>query len=84
VISFIAPHTLTARALVVATDAALTVQNCSGEDPVDVTTDGQIVCALGPGEDMKVRFEHDRALLAQRPGANFYHRLREKFGRLAY
>jgi NAD+ kinase len=84
VVSFIAPHTLTARALVVATDAVLTVQNCSGSDPVDVTTDGRIVCALEPQGEMRVRFEHDQVLLAQTPGSSFYHRLREKFGRLAY
>ncbi|MBX5470666.1 MAG: NAD(+)/NADH kinase [Thermoleophilaceae bacterium] len=83
VVSFIAPHTLTARALVVATDAVMTVQNCSSADPVDVTTDGRIVCPLRAGEEMHVRFMHDRALLAQLPGSNFYHRLREKFGRLA-
>jgi NAD+ kinase len=84
VVSFIAPHTLTARALVVATDAVLTVQNGSESEPVDVTTDGRIVCALGPQEEMDIRFHHDKVLLAQRPGSNFYHRLREKFGRLAY
>jgi len=84
VVSFIAPHTLTARALVVATDAVLTVQNRSENEPVDVTTDGRIVCALKPREEMDIRFQHDQVLLAQRPGSNFYHRLREKFGRLAY
>jgi NAD+ kinase len=83
VVSFIAPHTLTARALVVATDAVLTVHNGSESEPVDVTTDGRIVCALGPGEQMDIRFHHDEVLLAQRPGSSFYHRLREKFGRLA-
>jgi NAD+ kinase len=84
VVSFIAPHTLTARALVVATDAVLTVQNGSENEPVDVTTDGRIVCALDPHAEMNIRFHHDRVLLAQQPGSSFYHRLREKFGRLAY
>jgi NAD+ kinase len=84
VVSFIAPHTLTARALVVATDAILTVRNRSDNEPVDVTTDGRIVCALEPRGDMDVSFHHQKVLLAQRPGSNFYHRLREKFGRLAY
>jgi NAD+ kinase len=84
VVSFIAPHTLTARALVVATDAVLTVQNRSESEPVDVTTDGRLVCALDAHGEMDVRFHHDQVLLAQRPGSSFYHRLREKFGRLAY
>jgi len=84
VVSFIAPHTLTARALVVATDAVLTVQNCSESEPVDVTTDGQIVCALDERQEMDIHFRPDEVQLAQRPGSSFYHRLREKFGRLAY
>jgi NAD+ kinase len=84
VVSFIAPHTLTARALVVATDAVLSVQNRSYSEPVDVTTDGQIVCALDERQEMDIRFRPDEVQLAQRPGSSFYHRLREKFGRLAY
>jgi NAD+ kinase len=61
----------------------LTVHNSSDNEPVDVTTDGRIVCALEPMAAMDVRFQHDQVLLAQRPGSSFYHRLREKFGRLA-
>jgi NAD+ kinase len=84
VVSFIAPHTLTARALVVAPDDPLEVTNRSLEEPVEVTTDGHTVCSLPSQARLEIRFEHDRALLAQRPGASFYHRLREKFGRLSY
>jgi NAD+ kinase len=83
-VSFIAPHTLTARALVVAPDDVLEVANRSREDAVEVTTDGRRVCELAPQEHIEVRFERDQALLAQAPGANFYHRMRDKFGRLAY
>ena len=84
VVSFIAPHTLTARTLVIGTDDVLTVRNLSTEDPVDVDADGRRVCTLGPREDLEVRFEDDQVLLAQCPGRSFYHQLREKFGRLAY
>jgi NAD+ kinase len=83
VVSFIAPHTLTARALVVATNAELAVRNNSNSEPVDVTTDGRILCGLDPHQQMPIRFEHDQVLLAQKPGSSYYHRLREKFGRLA-
>jgi NAD+ kinase len=82
VVSFIAPHTLSARALVVAPDDVLQVTNESAEEPVDVTTDGRTVCTLAPQERVEVRFRHDVALLAQVAGASFYHRLRDKFGRL--
>jgi NAD+ kinase len=84
IVSFIAPHTLTARTLVVAPDDRLEVTNRSGDDAVDVTTDGQAVCTLPPGASMTIRFEHGRVLLAQTPGASFYHRLRDKFGRLSF
>jgi NAD+ kinase len=84
VVSFIAPHTLTARALVVAPGDVLTVTNRSRETDIEMTTDGRGVCVLAREASMSIRFERGRALLAQVPGASFYHRLREKFGRLAY
>lgn len=84
VVSFIAPHTLTARALVVAPDDVLTIENLSSREPVDVTTDNRPVAELAPGASVEVRFLHDQVHLAQREGAHFYHRIREKFGRLAY
>ena len=83
VVSFIAPHTLTARALVVAPGDALQVVNRSPEEPVDVTTDGRRVCTLDPHERVEVTFRDGMALLAQVGGASFYNRLRDKFGRLS-
>jgi NAD+ kinase len=84
VVSFIAPHTLTARTLVVAPNDVLTIENLSQREDVEVTADGRPTCALAPGEQLAVRFEHDRFLLAQVSGTSFYHRFSEKFGRLAY
>jgi NAD+ kinase len=83
VVSFIAPHSLTARALVVAPGDVLTVLNRSREESVDVTVDGRPVCTLPPGEEIEASFVDGQGSLAQVPGANFYHRLREKFGRLS-
>jgi NAD+ kinase len=84
VVSFIAPHTLTARALVVAPGDALVVTNRSRSEEVDVSTDARTVCALAPEASMRVEFRDRQALLAQTPGASFYNRLRDKFGRLSY
>ena len=84
VVSFIAPHTLTARSLVVAPGDVLEVRNRSRAEEVDMTTDGQMVAPLPAGGTVAIRFEKGRALLAQAPGATFYHRLRDKFGRLSY
>lgn len=84
VVSFIAPHSLTARTLVVAPNDTLTVSNRSREEPADISVDGHVVCELAAGEAMSMRFADAQAVLAQLPGATFYHRLREKFGRLAF
>jgi NAD+ kinase len=83
VVSFIAPHSLTARALVIAPGDTITVSNRSREEPADITVDGRPAGQLDPGESYEVSFSEARAALAQTPGASFYHRLREKFGRLA-
>ena len=83
VVSFIAPHSLTARALVVAPGDELTINNASREEPVEVHVDGRPTLELPPGEDIHIEFGLTYGTLAQIPGASFYHRLRERFGRLA-
>jgi NAD+ kinase len=83
VVSFIAPHTLAARALVVAPDDALQVSNATGREPVEISLDGEAAGELAPGDGLEIRFDESVSCLAQLPGANFYHRIREKFGKLA-
>jgi NAD+ kinase len=82
VVSFIAPHSLTARALVVAPGDPLTIHNRSRE-ALDVSVDGRPVCEIEPGGVISARFMHDAGIIAQLPDSSFYRRLREKFGRLA-
>jgi NAD+ kinase len=83
VVSYISPHSLTARALVVAPSDVLQVGNAAGREPVDVAVDGNHVGTLAPGEALEVRFRDGAGRLAQLPGTSFYHRIREKFGHLA-
>jgi NAD+ kinase len=83
VVSFIAPHSLTARALVAAPRDVLVVSNRSTDEPVDVTVDGRPVCELASGDQIEARFIDGQGSLAQVAGATFYQRLRDKFGRLA-
>lgn len=83
VVSYIAPHTLTARTLVAAKNDVLVVRNLSFEEPVDVETDGRRVCTLAPGQELEVCFDDHPALLAKIPGTGFYEKLVDKFGRLA-
>jgi NAD+ kinase len=82
VVSFIAPHSLTARPLVAAPSDTLAIENRSREEPVDISCDGRPAGELGPGESITCRFLEEAALLAQVPGSTFYRRLRQKFGRL--
>jgi NAD+ kinase len=84
VVSFIAPHSMTARALVVAPNDVLEVTNRSrGGGPVDIHVDGRPAAELDCERTLKARFVEDVACLAQEPGSSFYRRLREKFGRLS-
>jgi NAD+ kinase len=83
VVSFIAPHTLAARALVVAPDDALQVRNAAGREPVEISLDGEAAGELAPGDELEIRFQESVSCLAQLPGGNFYRRIREKFGKLA-
>ena len=82
VVSFIAPHTLTARPLVVAPDDVLYVRNAAGREPLDVVVDGEHVTDLESGDETEIRFRDNVGRLAQRAGANFYQRIGEKFGSL--
>jgi NAD+ kinase len=82
VVSFIAPHSLTARALVVAPGDRLTIHNRARE-PLDIAVDGRPAGEIPPGESVGARFEHELGTIAQLPGSSFYRRLREKFGRLS-
>jgi NAD+ kinase len=82
VVSFIAPHSLTARALVVAPDDRLTIQNRSRE-ALDIAVDGRPAGDIPPGGHIHARFVNEVGTIAQLPGSSFYRRLREKFGRLA-
>jgi NAD+ kinase len=83
VVSYISPHSLTARALVVAPEDVLHVGNAEGREPVEVAVDGGKVADLSSGAELEVRFLDSVSRLAQLPGTSFYQRIREKFGHLA-
>jgi NAD+ kinase len=82
VVSFIAPHTLTARALVVAPTDTIEVGNEAGRDPVELALDGELAATIPPGESVEIHYREGVGRLAQLPGSNFYRRVGEKFGML--
>jgi len=83
VVSYVAPHSLTARALVVAPGDVLHVGNAGKGEPVDVAIDGALVGTLESGAALEIGFADNVGRLAQLPGTSFYQRIREKFGHLA-
>jgi NAD+ kinase len=83
VVSYISPHSLTARALVVAPGDVLHVGNAPEREPVEVAVDGGKIADLAAGAALEVRFLDSVSRLAQLPGTSFYGRIREKFGHLA-
>jgi len=83
VVSYISPHSLTARALVVAPGDVLHVLNAPDREPVEVAVDGGKIADLAAGASLEVRFLDSVGTLAQLPGTSFYQRIREKFGHLA-
>jgi len=83
VVSYVAPHSLTARALVVAPGDVLHVGNAGGREAVDVAIDGAPAGVLESGAAIEVSFADNASRLAQLPGTSFYGRIRDKFGHLA-
>lgn len=83
VVSYISPHSLTARALVVAPGDVLHVLNAPEREPVEVAVDGGKIADLAPGAALEIGFHDAVSRLAQLPGTSFYQRIREKFGHLA-
>ena len=82
VVSFIAPHSLTARALVVAPGDRLRSTTARASRSTSPST-GVRRARSAPGGTIDARFVNDIGTIAQLPGSSFYRRLREKFGRLA-
>jgi NAD+ kinase len=83
VVSYIAPHSLTARALVVAPDDILTVENAPDRDAVEIALDGTAFGELASGDELEVSFVDSAGCLGQLAGTSFYGRIRDKFGHLA-
>jgi NAD+ kinase len=76
-VSLIAPHALSARALVAAPEDVLRVVN-EGDDPVDIVVDGMRTGELDCGRTVELCFRPAVVGLAQLPGSSFYRRFREK------
>ena len=77
--TFVAPHSLHARPLVVPRGKDVLVWNRTPDVPVVVLVDGHRVGDAGPGGHVVVRLGAARTLLATLPEATFVSRYRESF-----
>jgi NAD+ kinase len=82
-VTFVSPHSLHARPLVIPRGLELVVRNETKADrehtATKVIADGMVVGELAPGRQVAVRLGDRRGLLALLPEMTFFHRYRETF-----
>ena len=79
VVTFIAPHSLHARPLVVPRSSDLVVQNKTPDVTLTVLADGHPVGELAAEEQVTIRLGPKRTRLATLPEATFFTRYRDTF-----
>lgn len=77
--TFIAPHSLDARPIVVGPAQGLTVENRTPDVVAAVLVDGHRVADLEPGDAVDTCLAAERSLLAVLPEQTFFRRYRETF-----
>jgi NAD+ kinase len=78
-VTFVAPHSLDARPLVVPRGRELAVTNRSEDVAATVLADGHRVGELEPGDGVVARLAEERSLLATLPESTFFSRYRRIF-----
>ncbi len=81
VLTFVAPHTLHIRPLVVPRGPDITITNLTPDLATILLVDGQPMATLSPGEQAIVRVSARHSLLATLPEVTFFSRYAETFGR---
>jgi NAD+ kinase len=78
-VTFIAPHSLHARPLVVPRGLTVGVRNETADVEVAVLADGHQVGPMGPGDAIAISLRGEHSLLATLPETTFFGRYRETF-----
>jgi NAD+ kinase len=78
-VTFVAPHSLQARPLVVPRGQQLTVRNLTPDVGLAITLDGHVFTELGTGSEMEIRLDDRHVKLATLPERTFFRRFRETF-----
>ena len=79
VVTFVAPHSVSSRPVVVPPSLELGVVNRTSDVPVQVLVDGHPVKELGPNASVRARIGEQRTLLASLPESSFFQRYRQTF-----
>jgi NAD+ kinase len=81
VVTFVAPHSLHARPLVVPRGADVEVRNVSARHDATVLVDGHAVGSAAPGDRLRIGLDGERTLLASLPEVTFFSRYHDTFSR---
>src|SRR5215211_8343077 len=79
VVTFVAPHSLHARPLVIPRGSNIVVTNETADVWVTALADGHVFSEVAPGGTMTIRLGPQRTLLATLPEATFFSRYRRTF-----
>jgi NAD+ kinase len=78
-VTFVAPHSLHARPLVVPRSRDLEITNLTGDVELALLADGHEVTRIGEGESARVQLADAVSLLATLPETTFFRRYRDTF-----
>jgi len=78
-ITFVAPHSLHARPIVVPPGESLRISNLTVDGPVSILADGQGCAELATGDTLEVAVGSEKSLLAHLPEVSFFTRYHEVF-----
>jgi len=79
VVTFVSPHSLHARSMVLGRSHLVRLRNSSPDVPVQVIVDGHTAARIEPGGHLDVRQSDESATLARVEGTSFFRRYLETF-----
>jgi len=79
VVTFVSPHSLHARSMVLGRPHSVAFRNVSADVPVQAIVDGHVVAVIDPGGRVDVRLGDALAALARVAGTSFFTRYLQEF-----
>ena len=79
VITFVSPHSLHARSMVLGRAHTVVFRNAAADVPVQALVDGHVVAVVDPGARFEVRMGDTSAALARISGTSFFTRYLQEF-----